>query len=371
MQVANLRLTNFRGIDNQTYSFTDELGRVNKITLIVGPNGSGKSSILDAIWFGLQKIIGYPSLRRDFREEPEYVVTSGRRFATLEFEVYIDEQERARIQGWKQELIDLNDMRPSPKTTLLEGKLTWTYPAQPGYDELGYTYHNKYDWDILKAKDYARRLKRLQAYSTGAYHLAGGVYLFEQERQIITSPQFSAKSDEKGEETTEGSSVNILDSLVDWGIKSRLGKLPKHDNWYKNIQEGYNAICSPNQMGEVFAPRPDSDYNIEFTRSDGTTYTFYGLSSGERAVLNFLVTYFKRRMFNSIVLIDELELNLHPIWQRRLLRYLEKRDDGNQLIITTHSPSLRDFVPDNAIIDLGKLEDDMAAPAWQLEGEGQ
>jgi len=232
MQIARLKLQDFRGIVDKEYSFADELGRVNKVTLIVGPNGSGKSSILDAIWFGLQKAVGYKDLRRNFRAEPEYIVRTGKSFTQVEFSLCIDETERQRIQLWKQDLIGLKDIAHSPETWLIEGSATWTYPPQPGYDETGYRYQPKYTWSLLKGKDYARRLKRLQAHVGDAeYHLAGGVYLFEQERQIIAERKSSVSngSSEVGDEQTP----DILNVLVDLGIKSKLGQLPSHDNWYR------------------------------------------------------------------------------------------------------------------------------------------
>ena len=62
-------------------------------------------------------------------------------------------------------------------------------------------------------------------------------------------------------------------------------------------------------------------------------------------------------MHRSIVMIDEMELNQHPIWQRKLLHMIPQMGEDNQIIATTHSPYLRDAVRPDAVIDLGDLGD--------------
>ncbi|WP_036266254.1 AAA family ATPase [Methylobacillus glycogenes] len=42
----------------------------------------------------------------------------------------------------------------------------------------------------------------------------------------------------------------------------------------------------------------------------------------------------------ALVLIDEIELHLHPSWQRRVLRFLQSTFAGCQFIVTTHSPQV-------------------------------
>lgn len=44
------------------------------------------------------------------------------------------------------------------------------------------------------------------------------------------------------------------------------------------------------------------------------------------------------RKFPSVVLLDEIDLHLHPVWQRRILPSLEETFPNIQFIATTHSP---------------------------------
>lgn len=52
---------------------------------------------------------------------------------------------------------------------------------------------------------------------------------------------------------------------------------------------------------------------------------------------------------SGIVLIDEIELHLHPSWQQRILRDLRKTFPNVQFICTTHSPQVLSTVPPESI----------------------
>jgi len=52
----------------------------------------------------------------------------------------------------------------------------------------------------------------------------------------------------------------------------------------------------------------------------------------------------------AVVLIDEIELHLHPDWQRRVLTDLRRTFPNCQFIVTTHSPQVLSEVPNDAVI---------------------
>ncbi len=82
---------------------------------------------------------------------------------------------------------------------------------------------------------------------------------------------------------------------------------------------------------------------MEFTGDRGRYY-YDGLSSGQQMILLMLLQFATKRIHRSIVLIDELELHLHPLWQDRLYASLSKLGDENQCAFTTHSTHLRDTI---------------------------
>jgi len=90
---------------------------------------------------------------------------------------------------------------------------------------------------------------------------------------------------------------------------------------------------------------------------DGRSLPVSWLSDGERGVLT-LVLDLTRRLAQAnptlsdpaaeaeaVVLVDELELHLHPAWQRRIVRDLTNTFPKCQFIATTHSPLIVGEVP--------------------------
>jgi hypothetical protein len=97
-------------------------------------------------------------------------------------------------------------------------------------------------------------------------------------------------------------------------------------------------------------PGPKSFYCL-FERG-GKPYDLAELSSGEQAVFPFAYEFALRAPGPSVVLIDELELHLHPPQQQALLAALPKLAPEAQFVITTHSPAVADMVPEPRLVRL-------------------
>jgi len=69
------------------------------------------------------------------------------------------------------------------------------------------------------------------------------------------------------------------------------------------------------------------------------------MSSGEQAVFPILYDFVRQEVARSIVLIDELELHLHPPEQQALLAALRRLGPDCQFIVTSHSPYLESVTP--------------------------
>jgi hypothetical protein len=73
----------------------------------------------------------------------------------------------------------------------------------------------------------------------------------------------------------------------------------------------------------------------------------------------------------AVVVIDEVDLHLHPRWQRRVVRQLTKLFPGTQFILTTHSPSVVQGAIDfgHQVVVLREREEDGVTFAHPLSKE--
>jgi predicted ATPase len=75
-------------------------------------------------------------------------------------------------------------------------------------------------------------------------------------------------------------------------------------------------------------------------------YDIAEMSSGEQAVFPLLYEFVRMGIARSVVLIDELELHLHPPQQQALMAALRRIGPDCQFIVTSHSPYLEQVTPD-------------------------
>jgi hypothetical protein len=101
---------------------------------------------------------------------------------------------------------------------------------------------------------------------------------------------------------------------------------------------------------------------------DGTTHPIWRLSDGFRtmlalvgeiawraAVLNPALGAMVAKKVNGVVLIDEIDLHLHPRWQRRVVDDLRRAFPRIQFVATTHSPFVVQSMRAEEVINLDHL----------------
>ena len=98
-----------------------------------------------------------------------------------------------------------------------------------------------------------------------------------------------------------------------------------------------------------------------FENSAGEEFDINDLSSGEKQLFLRTLSIKMLEPKNSIILIDEPELSLHPKWQQRIIEVYKKIGENNQIIIATHSPHILGSVSSENIFILyrdenGKIE---------------
>ncbi|TGN99816.1 hypothetical protein PN36_33265 [Candidatus Thiomargarita nelsonii] len=144
-------------------------------------------------------------------------------------------------------------------------------------------------------------------------------------------------------------------------IKREIGNNKKYEivrqAIYKVISDEQNTF---DNLHLTWQKNPNGDLCIE---KNGTLLNINQLSAGEK-MLMILVADLARRLIianptsdnplqgDGVVLIDEIDLHLHPSWQRAIVPHLMKIFSNCQFIITTHSPQIISHVKPESIFIL-------------------
>jgi CRISPR-associated protein Cmr1 len=126
-----------------------------------------------------------------------------------------------------------------------------------------------------------------------------------------------------------------------------------HKTEKKNSKEHTNTI-SYNQLSA-------GEKNVFSIVADLITRIYLATEKTDKEAIEDLLIRAK-----AIVLIDELDLHLHPKWQREILLKLRKIFPHIQFIITTHSPFVLQSVTDGNIISLQDLKILSNLNGWEL-----
>lgn len=93
-----------------------------------------------------------------------------------------------------------------------------------------------------------------------------------------------------------------------------------------------------NRRNEVIMNTPSGDIYFEYLSSGFKSSLFIILGIIKDIEYRFQTKLLKSEDYDGLVLIDEVELHLHPDWQGRICSILKKVFPKAQFFITTHSP---------------------------------
>jgi predicted ATPase len=119
----------------------------------------------------------------------------------------------------------------------------------------------------------------------------------------------------------------------DWqqAIKTR----GQYGNEYARISKDLEYVFS----GKIIEPLEDLSGIIIKTVENGKERILHpeDLSHGELRRLSFYAWLRTKEIQDAIVLVDEIEIGLHPDWQYQIVKDLEEWAPSNQYILATHS----------------------------------
>ena len=163
------------------------------------------------------------------------------------------------------------------------------------------------------------------------------------QRQTLFLP--SSRYITTGDEVPLASNAPIMsDSLKCHEIIERLFKM-------KNPRTGEDKEIIKFQKIEIFLREVTGNPTLKLqiawdgneitVELDGKRLPLSNLGSGIEQIL--IMATFSVSFSDKIILIDEPELHIHPILQRKLMKFISETE--NKFFVTTHSPSIIDAIP--------------------------
>ncbi|WP_309894325.1 AAA family ATPase [Archangium sp.] len=333
MKVRRLDMTSFRGFRELTLEFTEP------VTVLVGVNGAGKTSILDCLAVLLAQLPSeILSLKKLGRRLYESDVHTGAPHTQNTVEVDMD----GRVVTWSLALV----RRGSPRQVtnqltelkgLVESTRWWDsdrlplaiyYPvnravAVAGSSRANPRQHRFFDFEPLDAF--------VEALEEGGRDFR---LFFE---------WFRAREDLENERRLQMDSAYRDPQLE--AVRTAITRLVP----------GFSKLRVQRAPLRMLLQKGDTTLEVD------------QLSDGEKSLLAMAGDIGRRLAIanpklpdplsaEAVVLIDEIELHLHPGWQRMVVEQLQKTFPNCQFILTTHSPQVLSQVPARSVILLDQFQ---------------
>lgn len=309
MWLDELQLTDFRGFRHL------KLDLRRQLTVVIGVNGAGKSSLVRAIEIGASQAaeLAFEDLPALGMHKHDVRVGQDRCQIALSFEgvqVRVTRKSSGTLERQPTALPE--GMRP-PLCILFDSNraVLWR-PKLSAYNEPT-TEHPAWD--------------------------AGGELTSFEQGELW----FRRREDLENQERVRSKRLDHVDPGLDLVRRAMLAVLPGYSDLH--IDRGRSVGLS----------------QLVLTK-DGQELTADMLSDGERSLLVIAMTIARRLSLldpsvassehAAVVVIDEVELHLHPKWQRTVIPSLLRAFPNCQLIVTTHSPQVIGSVPRESIVVL-------------------
>ena len=155
-----------------------------------------------------------------------------------------------------------------------------------------------------------------------------------------------------------------IDTLKAVAVEENGGKnFPAYEAILKAVNDAFKEEL---QIGEeiIFSTKYEEDM-IALRTAMGAILPFQMLSDGYRNVIKIILDIATRmcilnpylkgealKKTSGIVLIDEVDLSLHPTWQKRIMGILKEQFPRIQFICATHSPFIIQSLEEGELITL-------------------
>lgn len=364
MMIKEIRLVNFRGISKMVLPFA------TRTSAILGVNGVGKSSVLDALAIALsnmtERIVGQASKARDISPDD---IKNDEPYARIQVIADLDIYQsaiQAPVNGVGNTEPQLPRVHTLTTWAIARNRKAGKHTEERSSDLDQLNEHTKLFYELNEhTKLFYGRLHHAETNSLPT-NLPLAVY-YDVHRAVLDIP---LRVREKLKNTPREAYHDALGhggtdfrGFFAWfrdredAENERIRDEPSYVD--RDLQAVRAAVESFTQFTDLRIRRKPS---LRMTvKKDNTELNVLQLSDGEKCLLA-LVGDLARRLSllntdkenplegEGVVLIDEIDLHLHPKWQRSVVASLERTFPNCQFIITTHSPQVVGELPPESVL---------------------
>ena len=320
MKIRNLYITEYKGLRDITLNFENN-NNVLDLVVLAGENGSGKTRVLESIYYYFEML----------------------RSKVVSLELFYEKNEN--------EVLD--NLMSTEGLTEIEKEMQKDIEYVDCLRNIKY-YNQDYKEggnQNINSKIISQSFEKLKIFPKIIYVPTEINF----QKVEIASPML----------VQEYSFLNIVDSILIKDVPSYIAtRIMEMANEQENTPMGEIRAAVFKEINEIFEIL-DLDIKISgisknaksipiFTNSSGDKFDINELSSGEKQLFLRTLAIKMLNPENSIILIDEPELSLHPKWQQRIVDVYRKIGKNNQIIIATHSPHILGSVRKENIMLLDK-----------------
>lgn len=357
MKLKRVIIRNFKGVQNVDFSTETASQSPRPLTALLGGNGSGKTSVLQAIALTLSMATRRTHDMASFNWHgflPERVPSLGQTF--IELEVAFEPEEvtltSELFEAWQESLPSdrrqLMKIVPPSKHAEVKLRLEQGRVNSPQGFEAVNQFLGRY---------YIKALKNTRPELRDKFALLGDIFWFDQHRNLGSLMAENLSGEGMKREGWQAGVEQLREYLVGWwGHHTTV--LRRGKDFIEPLKRLFQTVFPGTQFvgimprGEVTSPKANDFYFL--IDRDDRIYDLAEMSSGEQAVFPLVYEFVRLDIQRSIVLIDELELHLHPPEQQRFLAALPRIGPDCQFLITTHSEFLSSVIPNEQEVRLDR-----------------